>query len=193
MHDHVGAHGILLDGGHGVAVGAGALPFHALLLAELAGADGDLVGHHKGGVEAHAELPDDAEILGLAAVHLALELVGAGLGDNAQVVFGLLQSHADAVVAHGDGTLVFIHKDVDLVVFPAEAHAVVGQGQVTELVDGVGRVGDDLPEEDLLIGVNGIDHQVEQTLAFGLELLFAHDVFVCLPCFCDRSGLGTGR
>ena len=35
-------------------------------------------------------------------------------------------------------------------------------------------VGDDLPQEDLLVGVDGVDHQVHQTLGFRFELLLCH-------------------
>ena len=40
--------------------------------------------------------------------------------------------------------------------------------------DGVGGVGDDLTEEDLLVGIDGVDHQIQQTLGFGFELFFTH-------------------
>ena len=63
-----------------------------------------MVGHHKGGVEAHAELADDVGGV-LPAVlllgQLLLELEGAAAGDGAQVLLQLLLRHADAIV--GDG------------------------------------------------------------------------------------------
>ena len=52
--------------------------------------------------------------------------------------------------------------------------SIIGQGSVGQLVDGVAGVGDDLPQEDLLVGVDGIDHQVQQSLGLGFKLLFAH-------------------
>ena len=179
VHDHIGADGLLVDLGDGVAVRAGALPLHALLLAVFAGEHGNLVGHHEGGIEAHAELTDDAQILGLLLLHLALELIGAGLGDDAQVALGLGQAHPDAVVAHSDGARFFVGDQVDAEIVAVEAHVLVGQGKIAELVDRVGRIGEDLTQEDLFVGVNGIDHQVKESLALGLELFFAH-VISCL-------------
>ena len=175
VHDDVGADLFAVDFTDGVAVGAGALPHDALFLPELAGEDGDLVGHHKGRVKAHAELADDAQILRLAGIHLRLEGAGAGAGDNAQILLRLLQAHADAVVAHGDGARLLVGDDVNAVVGAGEPHALIRQGQVAELVDGVGRIGDDLPQEDLLVGVYGIDHQVKQTLGFRFELFLGHN------------------
>ena len=176
VHDDVGADALALTWGDGVAVRAGAFPFDALLLAVLAGDNGDLIGDHEGRVEADAELTDDGDVLalGLFGVKLALELIGAALGDDAEVVLGFLLSHADAVVAHGDGALVLVDDDVDMVVGAAETDLVVGQRQVAQLVDSVGCVGDYFAQEDFFIGVNRVDHQVKQTLGFCLELFLSH-------------------
>ena len=117
VHDHVGAGIFPLTGGDGVAVSAAALPLHALVAAVFAADDGDLVRHHEGGVEAHAELADDGDVLpGLFLVHFVLELERAALGDDAQVVFGLLHGHADAVIPDGDGARFLVDDDVDLVI-----------------------------------------------------------------------------
>ena len=49
----------------------------------------------------------------------------------------------------------------------------VGAGQPleAELVDRVGRVRDQLAQEDVLVGVERMDHEVEQLLDLGLELV----------------------
>ena len=51
--------------------------------------------------KAHAELADELGVRLLVAGEAAHELLGAALGDGAQMVDGLLLAHADAVV--GDG------------------------------------------------------------------------------------------
>ena len=51
---------------------------------------------------------------------------------------------------------------------------------IRDSVYGVRGVGDYLAQEDLLVRVNGIDHEVEQAFALGLELLLGH-IFVFLP------------
>ena len=142
VHNDVGAGGVLVALGDRVAVSAGALPADALFLAVLFGDDGDLVGHHEGGIKAHAELSDDGDVVlpGLLGIHFALELVGAALGDDAEVLLGLVLSHADAVVGNGDGALVLVDGDADAVIRALKTDLVVGQGQVAELVDSVRRV-----------------------------------------------------
>ena len=176
VHDNVGADALLLAGGDGVAVSAAALPLDAHILAVLAGDDGDLVRDHKGRIEADAELTDNGQILalGLILVHLALEFERAALRDDAEVVFALLHRHADAVVAYGQGARFLIGDDVDLIIRTAHANVRVRQGQIAQLVYRVGRVGDDLTQEDLTVGVYGIDHQIEQALGFRLELFLTH-------------------
>ena len=176
VHDDIGPDGVAVTGRDGVAVRALAVPFHALGLAELAGDHGHLIGDHERGVKAHAELSDDGEILILClfAVHFALELEGTALGDDAEVVLRFRHGHADAVIAHGDGTGILVQDDVDPEIVTVQTHRIVREGQIAELIDCVGCVGNNLAQENLFIRVDRIDHQVEKTLGFCLELLFCH-------------------
>ena len=78
VHDDVGTHGLLLAGLDGITIHAGGLPLPGLVLAVFLRDDGDLVGHHESGVEAHAELADDVGIGALVTLHLLAELQAAG-------------------------------------------------------------------------------------------------------------------
>ena len=62
-HDYIGAGVLPLRFLDGVAVGAVGHPLIGLVGTVLSGDHGDFAGHHKGGVEAHAELADDVDIL----------------------------------------------------------------------------------------------------------------------------------
>ena len=190
VHDDVRAHGIPLAFGDGVAVGAGGLPHPGGVGAVLPRHHGDVVRHHKGGVEAHAELADHVGVLGVVP-HLLLEFVGAGGGDDAQVVLQVLLVHADAVVGDGQSPVFLVHLDLDLEVLAAHAHGVIRQGLVAQLVTGVAGIGDDLPEKDLLVGVDGVDHQVQQPLGLRLELPFCHDIALPLVFFLNRNQYST--
>ena len=92
------------------------------------------------------------------------------MGDGAQVAVQVLLRHADAVVGHGDGAGVLVEGDVDAELVLRQLDAGVGEAFEVQLVDGVRRVGDELAQEDLAVGVDGVDHQVEQLLALCLEL-----------------------
>ena len=173
-HDDVGAHGLLLTGLDGVTVHPFGLPLPGRVCPVGLGDHRDLVGHHEGRVESHAELTDDVQLRVVGVLGLLLKLEGAALGDGAQVVFHLLLGHADAVVADGEGARLLVGDHHDLEIVPVQAHLVVGEGPVGQLVDGVAGVGDDLPEEDLLVGIDGVDHQVHQPLGLGFELFLFH-------------------
>ena len=178
-HDDVGARLALLGLGQGVAFHAAGLPFPGLVAALGAGDDRDLAGHHKGGVEPDAELTDDVDVFVLV---LGLEVHAAGPGDGAQVLLQLLPGHADAVVADGQGAAVPVGGDMDVQVLLADAHRGVGQAFEIELVAGVRRIGDQLAQEDLAVGVDGIDHQVQKLFALGLKLTHSH---MDNPSLCD--------
>ncbi len=182
VHDDIGAHRVLLAGLDGIAVHAGGLPPPGLVLTVFLRDDGDLVGHHERGIEAHAELTDNVGVGALVALHLLAELQAAGGGDNTQVVLQLLLAHADTVVADGQQTALLVNGQPDLKLVAGQAHLVVRQAQVAQLIDGVRGVGDDLPQEYLLMGIDGIDHQVQQALALRLECFFLH---TCSDLLCS--------
>ncbi len=56
--------------------------------------------------------------------------------------------------------------------------ALVGEGEVAELVERVGRVGDELAEEDFRVRVEGVDDELEELRDFGLEFLFGHGLLI---------------
>ena len=137
-----------------------------------------MVGHHEGGVEAHTELADDVDLVGglVVRAEVGLELAGPALGDGAQVGLQVLAAHADAVVGHGEGTHLLVRGDGDLQVLALHVHVFVGEGLVGQFVLGVAGVGDQLPEKDLLVGVDGVDHHVQQAFGFRFELFLCHVV-----------------
>ena len=157
-HDDVRAGGGLLGFLNGIAVRTVGNPLPCPVLAVLPGDNGDGGSYHKGGIEAHAELADDIDVLVL--LHGLLEAQRAGFGDGAKILDHFVLRHTDAVIGNGQGTVFGVTGDGDGKFVPVDAHLVVGQRRVGQLIDGVGGVGDDLPKENLLVGINGIDHQV---------------------------------
>jgi hypothetical protein len=127
-----------------------------------------LAGDHERGVEAHAELADDVDVIALRGLFGLLELQAVGMGDGAQVLLQLVGVHADAVVGHRDGAGVLVEETR---IFSSSLPSWICGRQALEvqLVLGVGRVRDQLAQEDLAVRVDGVDHQVEQLLALRLE------------------------
>ena len=154
----------------GVALKTIGLPHVSGVLAIGAADDLHVAGDHKGGVETHAKLADDVDIGALLLGVLGLKLLGAGMGDGAQIALKLLGGHADTVIRNGNGAGVFIKGNTNGQVALVELDARILQALKVELVDGIARVGDKLAQEDFLIGVDGVDHEVEQFFALGLKL-----------------------
>ncbi|MPM43894.1 hypothetical protein SDC9_90571 [bioreactor metagenome] len=173
MHDDVGADALLFTLRDGVAVRAGGLPHIGRVGAILLRHHRDVVGDHKRGVESDAELTDDVGVLRVLP-NLLLKLEGPGGGDDAQVVFKVLLVHADAVVGDGEEAGILVRLDLNFEILAAQAHGLVGQSLVAQLVACVAGVGDDLPEKDLVMGVDGVHHQIQQPLGFRLELFLCH-------------------
>ena len=92
----------------GVALKTVRLPHMGDILAIGAAHDLHMAGDHKGRVEAHAKLADDVDIRTLLLGVLGLKLLGAGMGDGAQIALELLGGHANAVIRDGNGAGVFI-------------------------------------------------------------------------------------
>ena len=90
------------------------------------------------------------------------------MGDE---VFGV---HADAGVGDGDGLGFFVERKVDAGIESELLVGFVGEGEVAELVEGVGRVGDELAEKDFGVGVERVDDELEELRDFGLKFLFRH-------------------
>ena len=154
----------------GVALKAVGLPHMGDVLAIGAADDFHVAGDHKGRVEAHAKLADDIDIGALLLGVLGLKLLRAGVGDGTQVALELLGGHADTVIRDRDGAGILIEGDANGQVALVELDARILQALKVELVDGIARVGDKLAQEDFLIGVDRVDHEVEQFFALGLKL-----------------------
>ena len=177
VHDHIAAGGVLLALGDRIAVRPVRLPHPGLVAAIGPGDHRHMVGHHKGGVEAHAELTDDVDVLPLLLLsQVLLELEGSALSDGAQVIFQFLLGHAHTVVGHGQGTHLLVGHDGDLQVLPVHRHLIVGEGLIGQLVLRITCIGDQLPEKNLLVGVDRVDHQVQQPLGFCLKLFLCHSI-----------------
>ena len=78
-------------------------------------------------------------------------------------------AHADTVVLEGHGTCLLVEAQANLQVGVAFQQLWLGQRLEAQLVGGVGGVGDQFTQEDLLVRIQGMDHEVQQLLYLGLE------------------------
>ena len=171
VQDDVRAACGLLDGLDRVLAFARALPLHAVVGGQAGAArqQRDAVGDDEGRIEADAELPDQVGVLGAVGGELLDELARAGLGDRPDLVDHLLPRHADAVVGHGDGPRGSIDADADPHVVVVFEQRRVAHRLEPQLVGGVRGVRRELAQEDLLVAVERMNHQVEELLDLRLE------------------------
>ena len=134
-----------------------------------AGLDSDAVGHDEAAVKAHAELTDQLRVFLLIALELGHEFTRTALGDGAQIGHGLFGAHADAVVADGDGLLVGVETQPHLEVGRVFIELGMIDGLETQLVAGIRRVGDQLAQEDFLVGIQRVGNEVQDLLDLGLK------------------------
>ena len=129
----------------------------------------DAVGDDETAVEAHAELADEVGVLLLVALELRHELARAALGDGAQVRHGFVGAHADAVVADRQRLGVGVEGHPNLEVRRVFVQRRIVERLETQLVTGVRCVGNQLTQEDLLVGVQRVRDEVQDLLDLGLE------------------------
>ena len=138
------------------------------------GFHGDLLCDHEGTVEADAELTDDVNVGVVLVLHLREEIQGSAPGDCTEVGFHFLVGHTDAVVFNDEGAGVRIPFDPDFKIAPVDVVVRIRQRFIVALVQCVRCVGDQFPQEDLLVRIDGIDHETQQSLRFRFELFLCH-------------------
>ena len=139
-------------------------PFISLFFAGLAGDDGDFIGDHEGRIEADAELADEVLVRAvciLGFLQFFQESLGAGLGDGAQVFHQILFVHAQAVIGDSQRVGIGVRRQMDFKGRVPFEKVAVGQRLVMQLVDSIGCVGNQFAQEDFVIRINRMDHQVQ--------------------------------
>ena len=176
---------------NGVAARAIAGPDEVLaFVAPGMGVNLDFVRHHEGGVKTHAELADERGVVLLARV---LQSGGEGLraavGDGAEVFDQFGPCHADAGVGDGERFGRLVGGDADLQLRGGIKDVVFRQLRETHLFHRIRRIGDEFAQEDLAVGVERVDDDIEDLFDFGLEFVgLAHGGVECI-----FEGLGARR
>ena len=176
---------LALDGLDREVAFARALPAHAFRSrqARAAALDRDAVRDDEARIEADAELPDQRRVLLLVAGQPAEELLRARARDRAEVRDGFVTAHADAVVVDRDGARGLVERHADAQVRIVLVERVVRDRLEAQLVGRVGCVRDQFAQEDFLVAVERVDHQMQKLFHLCLK---AHG-FLChgwkFPCF----------
>ena len=127
------------------------------------------VSDDEGGVEADTKLPDEVRVLGLVRRQALEELARSRLGDGADLVDDFLSRHADAVVRDADRARRLVVSDTDPELRIVLEEGRIGQRLEAELVSGIGSIGHQLAQEDFLVAIQRVHHQVQQLFHLGLK------------------------
>ncbi len=102
------------------------------------------------------------------------------MGDGAEIGDQFFMGHADAAVGDGDGLFLVIDRDVDLQRGIGIEDLLLQQFLVPEFFQGIGRIGNQLPQKDLPLGVERMDDDIQQLIDFRLKFLgFGFGFFRC--------------
>ena len=176
LDDDLAAAALALDLLDGIGAGAVAGPdMTGGVRAPGVGVNLDGFGDHEGGVETNAELADEVGVFLTALAHDFEEGLGAGVGDSTEVFDELIAGHAETGVLDGEGVGGVIGCEIDGELDVGVVDGLFRNLEVAEFFEGVRAIGDKLAHEDLLLGVEGVDDDIEQLLNLGLELVgFGH-------------------
>ena len=153
------------------------LPFHAFAIrARTTRQHRHFISDHERRIETDAELSNQfrRKILFVFS-QLLQKLLRAGTRDCTNVVLNFLRRHADTVVAYCQRLSVFIDNQLDFPLRIIAKQAFILQRVETDAVNGVRRIGNQFPQEDLLVRIQRVNDQIQQFLNFCLELTwFCH-------------------
>src|SRR3954452_19595588 len=86
----------------------------------------------------------------------------------ADVTYSL--GHTNTGIANGEGLVLLVWDDIDTEVLARVELAGIGKGFISDLVESIGTIGHEFSQEDLLVGVDGVDNEGEQLRDLSLEL-----------------------
>ena len=78
--------------------------------------------------------------------------------------------HTDTGITDGEGLGLSVGDQVDAEILARVELGGVGQGLIADLVQSIGGVGDQLTQENLLVGVDSVDDEGEELRDLSLEL-----------------------
>ena len=172
-------------------------PQVTLRFASLERQDFDLLCDHEHGVETHTELTDEIDAALVGIFQVLDEVLGAATSDCTQAVDQVFLVHADTVVFDNEALAFLVHRNIDAQLCAHREEAGVRKREETTLVECICCVRNQFAEENFLVAVKGVDHQVQHVANFGLELhlfcchfnLLFRSHFVLWGRYALRSGL----
>ncbi|MNC69335.1 hypothetical protein D3C75_1200140 [compost metagenome] len=106
---------------------------------------------------------------------ILLERKRAAVRNNTQVVLQLFLRHPDPGIGNRQCPASFIGSYFNVVILFIKHQSLVGQCFVIDFVDGIACIRDQLPQENLPLCIDGVNHHFQQSFGFGFKLFFGHE------------------
>jgi hypothetical protein len=115
------------------------------------------------------------------------ESLSTGFGDGTEIVDQITLGHTNTSIFDSKGVVGFVWNQTDFKVGFGVHDGGISQRLIPDLIKGIGGIGDQLSQEDFLVGVKGVDDKGQQLvdvsregegfLSFRLKLL--HITVIC--------------
>merc|ERR1719189_2843067 len=139
-------------------------------------------------VETNTELSNHRDVA--SSSHGFHESLGARFGNSSKIVDELVLGHANPRVFDRDGGVGLVWYDLDEEVRLCLNLVRVCDGLVANLVQRIRSIGDDLSQEDLFVGIEGVDDQTHELLNVGIESkCLSHNAEAAPPTCCPWKSL----
>ena len=158
-------------------------PLVGLAFTSLTGNDRNGVGDHKSRIKTNTKLANhilisDFAICFLGFFQLFQEGLGTGFGNRTEILNQVVTVHAQTIIGNSQSMGVCIRCDMDFKTRIAFEQIAVRQRFIVQFIDRIRGIGNQFPQENFMIRINGMDHQVQQLFRFRLEFksFFRHDL-----------------
>ena len=134
---------------------------------------------HKCGIKSYTKLTDKGGILLCIGGKSLQKGLCSRASNGSQVCGQFITVHTDSCVPNHQHTSLFLKADVNARIKDNALVGIVREGQVFELVQCVGSVGNNLPQKNVLVGVQGMDDEGQKLVYFCLKLIGCHLFLLC--------------
>ena len=173
---NIGATTFLLALLNSIGTVTSGLPAYSSSFTSLAGNNSNLFCYHESRIEAYTKLTNQFLIGNLCIILLGfLELLqkclGAGFGNSTKILNYFFLGHAQTIIRNSQSVAILIWYQENLIVLIALQNISVLKRSKMQLVNGIGSIGNQLPQKYLVIGINTVNHEIQQFLSFCLKFM----------------------
>ncbi len=120
----------------------------------------NLVSNHKHAVETDSEFADQGFVLFAVSLECLHEFLGTGMSDGTKIFNQLFLRHANSEILNGDLVGGIIGGNIDFQFEVLIEHVLFRKLLASKFLKRVGSVGNQFPDKDFFVLIEGIDHNI---------------------------------